>query len=78
MAFTFSAYNGGFGGVLKDRVLCSKTPGCDSSKWLGNVENTSFRSRTSVKGYGQSFFDINRGYVRNIMVVRSPKYRGAL
>jgi hypothetical protein len=78
MAFTFSAYNGGMGGVLKDRVLCGKTAGCDPAKWLGNVEHTSFRAKTSVKGYGKSFFAINREYVHNIMVVRSPKYREAL
>lgn len=75
LAFMFSAYNGGLGGVLKDRRLCASTAGCDSSKWLGNVEKYSFRSRTAVKGYGQSFFDINRGYVKNIMVLRVEKYR---
>lgn len=75
MAFMFSAYNGGYGGVLKDLALCRSTPGCDSRRWFGNVENQSFRAKTAVKGYGQSFFAINRGYVNNIMKVRSMKYQ---
>jgi hypothetical protein len=75
-AFTLSAYNGGFGGVLKDRALCNATPGCDSSKWKGNVANVSFRSKTAVKGYAQSFFGINRGYVVNVMEIRYKKYEG--
>lgn len=75
LAFMFSAYNGGYGGLIKDRALCRASPGCDPSRWTGHVERTSFRSRTAAKGYGKSFFEINREYVRNIMVVRSPKYR---
>jgi len=77
-AFMFSAYNGGLGGVLKDRQLCKATFGCDPSRWVGHVELTSFRARTAVKGYGKSFFEINREYVHNIMVVRAPKYREAM
>lgn len=78
LAFTFSAYNGGKGGVIKDRALCRNTPGCDQNKWFGHVEKQSFRVRTAVKGYGQSFFDTNRGYVREIMTVRYKKYQEAL
>lgn len=77
-AFMFSAYNGGYGGVLKDRALCRNTPGCDPTRWFGHVENQSFRAKTAVKGYGQSFFQINRGYVTNIMRVRAAKYQEAL
>lgn len=78
LSFMFSAYNGGYGGLLKDRALCKATKGCSPDRWKGHVEKTSFRSRTAVKGYGQSFFQINREYVHNIMVVRSPKYREAM
>lgn len=78
LAFMFSAYNGGLGGLIKDRRLCASTPGCDQNRWVGNVEHTSFRARTAVSGYGKSFFQINREYVHNIMVVRSPKYREAM
>lgn len=78
LSFMFSAYNGGLGGLLKDRRLCASTPGCNPDRWKGHVELNSFRARTAVKGYGKSFFEINREYVHNIMVVRSPKYRGAM
>lgn len=71
-----SCYNGGGGGVLKDRRLCSSTVGCDPRVWDGNVELTSFKSRTAVKGYGQSFYAINRGYVKALIELqpRRAKY----
>lgn len=78
LSFMFSAYNGGLGGLLKDRRLCAATPGCNPDRWKGNVELYSFRAKTAVKGYGKSFFEINREYVHNIMVVRSSKYRRAI
>lgn len=73
--FMLSAYNGGMGGVMQDRVLCTKTAGCNPSKWFGNVEKNSFKTRIKQHGYGQSAFDINRGYVRNVMLVRQQKYK---
>lgn len=73
-AFTFAAYNGGRGGVLQDRRLCKATPGCNSSIWFKNVEQTSYKQKVSVAGYGKSFFQINREYVSNVLNVRSPKY----
>lgn len=78
LAFMFSSYNGGLGGLLKDRRMCAAVKGCDPDRWFGHIEQHSFRAKTSVAGYGKSFFDINREYVRNILFVRSPKYRGAL
>lgn len=74
-AFFFNSYNGGAGGMLKDRRLCKSTPGCDSSKWFGNVERTSYKSRVAAKGYGQSFFAISREYPHNIIHVRSLRYK---
>ena len=71
--FALSAYNGGMGGLLKDRNLCKNTKGCDPTVWFGNVEKTSFKSKTKVKGYGQSFYEINRGYVA-IIPSKSTKY----
>jgi membrane-bound lytic murein transglycosylase MltF len=75
LAFAFAAYNGGLGGVLSDRRVCAATPHCDQRIWFDNVEHTSLKARVKVGGYGQSFFDINREYVRNILLVRSQKYR---
>lgn len=75
VAFSLSGYNGGEGGVLQDRRLCANTRGCDPSRWFGHVERTSLKSRKASPGYGKSFFDINREYVRLILLTRSPKYR---
>ena len=74
MAFMFSAYNGGMGGVMQDRRL-ALSKGADPNKWFGNVEVYSFKSKTKAQGYGQSFFEVNRGYVRNVLKVRMWKYQ---
>lgn len=74
LAMTFAAYNGGLGGLNSDRRACAGTPGCDSSKWFGHVERTSLKAKVAVPGYGRSFFDINREYVRNVMDVRIKRY----
>ncbi len=74
MAFSLAAYNGGIGGVLSDRRVCSTVEGCDTSRWFGNVEHTSKKLKKPVSGYGKSFFEINREYVFNILNVRRAKY----
>jgi len=73
MAFMFSAYNGGLGGVLQDRRL-ARSRGGDPDRWFGHVEKHSYKAKTKVKGYGKSFFEVNREYVRNILKVRMGKY----
>lgn len=73
-AFSFAAYNGGVGGVLQDRRLCANTEGCNPQVWFSNVEKTSLKNKTKVKGYGKSFFEINREYVRNVLIHRRMKY----
>jgi hypothetical protein len=74
LAMAKSAYNGGLGGLSSDRRLCAATAGCDKSRWFGHVERTSNKSRTVNKGYGESAFAINRGYVRNVLIVRRVRY----
>lgn len=74
LCFTFASYNGGLGGLVQERQLCKLTKGCDSTKWFGNVENTSRKSKKKYQGYGKSFFEINREYVHNILLVRRQKY----
>jgi hypothetical protein len=74
IAFTLAGYNGGDGAVRSDRVMCEATDGCDASRWFGNVERTSMKARQAVQGYGKSFFEINREYVRNILLVRRARY----
>lgn len=78
LAMTFAAYNGGLGGVRSDRRLCAQVPGCDPGRWWGNVELHSLKARAAVAGYGQSFFAVNRGYVRSVMVTRRPRYVQAM
>ena len=75
MAFMFCAYNGGVGGLIKDRNICKGISGCDPSKWFGHVEKYTYRNTKPVSGYKKSFFDINREYVYNILKVRGPRYK---
>lgn len=75
MAMAFGAYNGGLGGVLSDRTVCRATAGCDPTKWFGHIEHTSKKAKKPVKGYGKSFFEINREYVRNVMIHRRERYK---
>lgn len=72
LAFGAVTYNSG--SVLIDRRICIDTKGCDPSKWFGNVELHSVKSRIKQKGYGKSFYDISREYPRNILYVRRPRY----
>lgn len=74
LAMSFAAYNGGPGGLASDRRACAATTGCNPARWFGNVERTSLKAKAAVPGYGKSFFEINREYVRNIMVVRRVRY----
>lgn len=74
LAFTDAAYNGGRGGVNKDRRACSLKEGCDSSKWFGNVEHTCTKSKKALYGK-RSACDINRHHVTDVMLVNLPKYQ---
>lgn len=73
-AMMLAAYNGGLGGVTNDISLCKKTKGCDPTRWYGNVERHTKKSKTKYKGYGQSVADINRIYPFDIMYDRRTKY----
>ena len=74
ISFCLSAYNGGQGGLSNDILSCKAVKGCDPTVWLGNVALHSLKSKTAIKGYGQSAYDINRGYVTNVTVVRRVRY----
>lgn len=78
LACTMSSYNGGYGGFTSDRKLCSNTKGCNPRVWTGNIEKTSLKAKQKLQGYGKSFFEINREYVRNVLIVRRTKYEGLL
>jgi hypothetical protein len=73
-AFADAAYNGGIGGVNKERRACTLIAGCDPSKWFGHVEKYCMKSKVAL--YGQrSACDINRHHVTDVLLTRSPKYR---
>ena len=74
MAMTLSAYNGGMGGLLADRRLCATIPGCDPDRWFGHVEIHSLKNKVAARGYGKSFFEINREYPVKILGVRRSHY----
>jgi hypothetical protein len=70
---SLSSYNGGIGGLRKERLKCSMTPNCNPNVWYGNVELSSVKSHKAFKGYRQSPYDINRGYVK-LVYERAKKY----
>lgn len=73
-AFTDAAYNGGVGGVIKERRLCNITTGCDPQKWFDNVERTCAKSKQPIYG-NRSACDINRHHVRDVVLNRSVRYQ---
>ena len=74
LAFSDAAYNGGIGGVQRDRRACQVTEGCDPQRWFGHVEGTCTKSRAPLYG-NRSACDINRHHVHDVLQVRAPKYR---
>lgn len=74
MAMMGASYNQGLGGVMMRRRICANTPGCDPTVWFGHMENASNQSKKPQAGYKQSFADITKTYVKNLMVVRREKY----
>lgn len=74
MAFATASYNGGIGGIQADQRVCKNTKGCNPNVWFGNVEKTSLKAKTALKGYGKSFFETNREHTYNIFKVRRFKY----
>jgi len=74
LAFAIASYNGGIGGVLSDRTVCGVTPLCDKYVWFGNVEHTSKKAKVPISGYGKSFFQVNREYVRHIVCEYPARY----
>jgi len=72
--FTDAAYNEGVGGVNQDRRLCKISSNCNPTIWFNNVELTCSRSKTPIYG-GRSACDISRHHVRDVMLVKSPKYK---
>ena len=74
LAFADAAYNGGIGGLDNERRACKITTGCNPSLWFDNVEKLCLKSKAAL--YGQrSACDINRHHVKDVLIIRSPKYQ---
>lgn len=71
--FADAAYNGGLGGVQRERRACELKAGCDPQHWFDHVEKVCLKSRQPLYG-GRSACDINRHHVRDVMFHRAPKY----
>jgi hypothetical protein len=68
-----AAYNGGMGGLQKERRLCGLTKGCNPNVWFGNVERMTVKSMKPIYG-NRSPWDINRHHVADVINTRMPKY----
>ena len=73
-AFSDAAYNGGIGGVDKERRACKISPTCDHTKWFGHVENFCMKSKAPLYG-NRSACMINRHHVKDVMLTRANKYK---
>jgi len=71
--FADSAYNGGPNDVIKSRRVCALKKGCNPDVWFGNVANYLVKSKTPIYGT-RSAYDINLEHVRNVRLIRRPKY----
>ena len=68
-----ASYNGGLGGLQRERRACGLQPGCDPQRWVGHVERVCLKSRQPLYA-GRSACDINRHHVHDVIDNRAPKY----
>lgn len=73
LAFADAAYNGGIGGLDTERRACKLSSSCDHTKWFDNVELFCMKSKTALYG-NRSACDINRHHVKDVIIIRAPKY----
>lgn len=72
--FADAAYNGGRGGVEKERRACAIALNCNPEIWDANVEKLCLKSKKPLYA-GRSACDINRHHVVDVFNVRSAKYK---
>lgn len=72
--FGDAAYNGGIAGLDREIAACSLSSTCNPKEWFGNVERFCLKSTTSLYG-NRSACDINRYHVRDVFLIRAPKYK---
>lgn len=73
LAMTDASYNGGLGGLQKQRRLCGLKAGCDPNVWFGNVEKIVTKSTKPLYG-DRSAYDIYTHHVKDVLKTRMPKY----
>lgn len=77
LAFADASYNGGVGGLNRERTACKMKAGCDPSKWFGHVELVCLKSKAILYGH-RSACDINREHVHDVLNIRMHKYSSLL
>lgn len=74
LQMTDASYNGGIGGLQKERRTCGLAANCNPNIWFNNVELHCLKSKKAI--YGQrSPCDINRHHVDDVFHNKLPKYR---
>lgn len=68
-----AAYNGGIGGLLKERRACGLSKNCNPDLWFDNVEKFCLKSKEVLYGT-RSACDINRYHVSDVFKNNLPKY----
>ena len=74
LAFADAAYNGGRGGLDRERRACLIDRACDHTKWFDNVEHYCLKSKKALYG-NRSACDINRHHVKDVVLIRANKYQ---
>lgn len=77
LAMTDAAYNGGIGGVIRERTSCGVLRNCNPQYWFDNVEKIKIKSTKAIYGNRSPWY-INREHVTNVMRVRNNKYKNYL
>lgn len=70
---TDAAFNGGLGGLRKERTACGLAKDCDPQIWFGHVERYCLKSKKPLYG-GRSACDINRHHASDVFNNRLGKY----
>ena len=73
LAMTDAAYNGGYGGLSKERTACGLAKNCDPQYWFNHIEKFCLKGHRVLYG-NRTACDINREHVHSALIVRLPKY----
>lgn len=74
LKMTDVAYNGGIGGLLKERRACGLAKGCDADVWFNNVELYCLKSKRILYS-NRNACDINRHHAEDVFHHKLPKYK---